>query len=100
MSLMHQTGLRATRVLSPRNLLSSGLRQSVGAPRPAALSRTSVRTMATEQPKGTQRPLGALAQRTEQKTWKEMTTPEKGVFFFNRYVQESLPNGRTYWDSS
>ncbi|GJJ68631.1 mitochondrial import inner membrane translocase subunit TIM21 [Entomortierella parvispora] len=37
--------------------------------------------MATEQPKhtGQQRPLGALAQRTEQKTWKEMTTPEKVV---------------------
>jgi len=79
MSFIHHTGLRAARAISPRNLLQAGLRQQ--APRPAALTRTSVRTMATEQPKhtGQQRPLGALAQRTEQKTWKEMTTPEKGA---------------------
>ncbi|KAG0196448.1 hypothetical protein BGX28_010096 [Mortierella sp. GBA30] len=44
--------------------------------------RQSVRTMATEQPKGnnnTQRPLGALAHRTEKKQWKDLTTPEKVV---------------------
>ncbi|KAF9106483.1 mitochondrial import inner membrane translocase subunit tim21 [Mortierella sp. AM989] len=41
----------------------------------------SVRNMATEQSRGnnTQRPLGALAQHTEKKQWKDLSTPEKVV---------------------
>ncbi|KAF9311407.1 hypothetical protein BG003_007446 [Podila horticola] len=39
----------------------------------------TVRTMATEQPQGQGRPLGALAHHTEKKQWKDLSTPEKGV---------------------
>lgn len=38
----------------------------------------TVRTMATEQPQGQGRPLGALAHHTEKKQWKDLSTPEKG----------------------
>ncbi|KAF9324756.1 mitochondrial import inner membrane translocase subunit tim21 [Podila minutissima] len=39
----------------------------------------TVRTMATEQPQGQGRPLGALAHHTEKKQWKDLSTPEKVV---------------------
>ncbi|KFH68430.1 hypothetical protein MVEG_05245 [Podila verticillata NRRL 6337] len=39
----------------------------------------TVRTMATEQPQGQGRPIGALAHHTEKKQWKDLSTPEKVV---------------------
>ncbi|KAF9186104.1 hypothetical protein BGZ51_002229 [Haplosporangium sp. Z 767] len=91
MGFIHQAGLRTLASSSrtgfaSRSILTQCIHQSQQQSRTALRTnwRQSVRNMATEQPKGNsnnaQRPLGsALAQHTEKKQWKDLTTPEKVV---------------------
>ncbi|KAF9951639.1 hypothetical protein BGZ72_006904 [Mortierella alpina] len=88
MGFIHQTGLRAWTASSCTFASKRTLMQCAHQSQHSTIAlrtswRQSVRNMATEQPKSsgnnTQRPLGALAHRTEKKQWKDLTTPEKVV---------------------